>query len=261
MEKNNKGFMMVELLVVAVVVLLIFTVMIVNFVPTKGEYERRLEYNDIDILYTNYYMRVLMLRHFNTGTKKLPTLNNGYLQVVENRVCKDNYNYTNKAGVNMRCQDLVNMYGITDVVITRYKPTDYNGPLKEYINYLDIEAGNEVYRITTKTTEGYSSSKFYSKVCGEPSYGAWSKYTKEECTVSDICEKSYKDVNLFDNGTMEPTNLNSDQFYYKNGENYIIVTYPCTNNCNNEMYLYRTREKTIEEQQFEEQNFSVTPCD
>jgi len=259
-KNNNKGFMMAELLVVAVVVLIIFTVLFANFVPMKGEYEKRLEYNDIDILYTNYYMRVLMLRHFSNGTKTRPTLNDGYLKIVEDKTCKDNYNYTNSDGVNITCQELVDKFGITDVVITNYKPTSYNGPLKEYINYLDIENGSEVYRITTKTTEGYSSSKLYSKVCGEVTYGAWSKYGVNECTENDTCQKSYKKVNKYDNGTMEPTNLDNNQFYYKNGDNYIIITYPCTNNCNNEMYLYRTREKYVSEKQYEEQNFSITPC-
>ena len=270
-KNNNKGFMMVELLVVAVVVLVIFTVLFANFIPTKGEYEKRLEYNDIDILYANYYMRVLMLRHFSNGIKKPPTLNNGYLKIVENETCKDNYNYTNKNGVNITCQDLVDKFGITDVVITRYKPTGYNGPLKEYINYLDIENGSEVYRITTKTTEGYSSSKFYSKICGDPTYGPWSKYTLEECNGdNDVCEKSLKKVKVY-TSTSKPTNCDEDPLCKETTPGkYDQITFPCNEGCSCEgltdcktgveQYLYRTRKKTIEEQQFEEQNFSVTPC-
>lgn len=270
MEKNNKGFMMVELLVVAVVVLLIFTVMIVNFVPTKGEYERRLEYNDIDILYANYYMRVLMLRHFSNGTKTRPALNNGYLKIVEDKTCKNNYNYTNSDGVNITCQELVDMFEITDVVITKYNPnksTSYNGPLKEYINYLDIENvenGSEVYRITTKTTEGYSSSKLYSKVCGEEQiiYGPW------KASYSEGDESATKKVKIYKSSS-KPTNCDDNPLCYESSGTYIEITYPCDKGCScsglsdckiEDHTLYRTKYVYKMEEQFEAQNFSITPC-
>ena len=249
---NNKGFMMAELLVVAVVVLVIFTVLFTNFIPTKGEYEKRLEYNDIDTLYGNYYLKVLLLRHYSSPTKVKPTLNNGFLTIVENNTCVSNYSYN-----GITCQQIVDKYNISDAVITNYKPTSYNGPLKEYINYLDIEDSGELFRITTKTNKGYSSDKFYSKICGEAKYSNWSSYTIKECAGPDeVCEKSTKKVNIYNNGTAKPTNCDKNPLCYLSNGNYYIINYPCDNDCT-DMILYRTRQKFIAEN--EKDNFSISP--
>jgi len=271
MKKNNKGFMMVELLVVAVVVLLVFTVMIVNFVPTKGEYEKRLEYNDIDILYANYYMRVFMLKYLSGGEievtiKKKPQfeLNKKYLYVVKNGICKTDYEITKKDDIKIKCSDIVKMFGITDVVITNYKPQNYEGPLKEYINYLDIEDGSEVYRITTKTVEGYSSSKLYSKVCSEEQiiYGPW------KASYSEGDESATKKVKIYQSSS-KPINCDDNPLCYEASGTYFEITYPCDEGCScsglsdceiEDYTLYRTKYVYKMEEQFEEQNFSITPC-
>lgn len=257
-KNNNKGFMMAELLVVAVVVLVIFTILFTNFVPTKGEYEKRLEYNDIDTLYANYYLRVLLLRCYSsTGTKISPTLNSeNYLTVVKDKTCTSTF--SSFTFNNMTCQKIVDRFGISDSVITKYKPTSYKGPLSDYINYLDIESeSGELFRLTTKTNVGYASSKFYSKSCGIPTYSNWSGYTIEECTESDTCEKSTKKVNIYNNGTAKPTNCDENPLCYLSNGNYYIINYPCDNDCT-DMILYRTRTKYVSEN--EEDNFSITPC-
>ena len=45
MKKNNKGFVLVETLVVTVFVAAVFSVIYINFYPLVGEYERRDFYN------------------------------------------------------------------------------------------------------------------------------------------------------------------------------------------------------------------------
>ena len=52
MKKNNqRGFVLVEAIVVAVFVLSLFTFLFVNVVPLVGMYERRLNYDTIDGVY------------------------------------------------------------------------------------------------------------------------------------------------------------------------------------------------------------------
>lgn len=261
-KNNNKGFMMAELLVVAVVVLVIFTVLFTNFLPTKGEYEKRLEYNDIDTLYGNYYMRVLILRYFSSGTKTLPTLSNGYLKVVENNTCLSSF--ASFSYNNITCEQIVNKYGISDVVVTNYKPTNYNGPLKEYINYLDIEDFTEVYRVTTKTNKGYSSSKLYSKVCGEEqvTYGPW------QISCSGEYESEEKKVRTYRQNS-KPVDCDSNPLCEESSGSYILVTYPCGEDCSCDglsdcnigtQLLCRNKYVYKMEQELEEQNFSITPC-
>ena len=57
MKKNNKGFVLVETLVVTVFVVAIFSVIYINFYPLAGEYERREFYDDVDSKYGAYWMK------------------------------------------------------------------------------------------------------------------------------------------------------------------------------------------------------------
>ena len=77
-KSNNKGFMMAELLAVIVVVLVVFTVLYTNFLPTKGEYEKRIEYNDLDSMYSLYYLRFYILKSIRNNNSKVALNNNGY---------------------------------------------------------------------------------------------------------------------------------------------------------------------------------------
>ena len=57
MKKNNKGFVLVETLVVTVFVMAVFSVIYVNFYPLAGEYERREFYDDVDSKYETYWIK------------------------------------------------------------------------------------------------------------------------------------------------------------------------------------------------------------
>ena len=48
---NNKGFALVETLIVSAFVIGIFSVMYANFYPMMGEYEKRENYDDISSIY------------------------------------------------------------------------------------------------------------------------------------------------------------------------------------------------------------------
>lgn len=54
---NNKGFALVETLIVSVFVMGIFTMMFSNFFPMIGEYEKRERYDDIDSVYNTYLVK------------------------------------------------------------------------------------------------------------------------------------------------------------------------------------------------------------
>lgn len=194
-KSNNKGFMMAELLAVIVVVLVVFTVLYTNFLPTKGEYEKRIEYNDLDSMYSLYYLRFYILKSIRNNNSKVALNNNGY----EDLLVKDSYgnitcNTKYSSSINdISCNDLVKKLNIKSAIITKYKPNDYTGDLKDYLNFLDIkDSSNELYRITIKTNTGYASSKLFSKLCKEESYGAWKEWKRTGCTGNNentgLCE-------------------------------------------------------------------------
>lgn len=194
-KSNNKGFMMAELLAVIVVVLVVFTVLYTNFLPTKGEYEKRIEYNDLDSMYSLYYLRFYILKNIRNKNSKVALNNNGYEDLLVkdsdgNITCNTKYSSVID---NISCNDLVKRLNIKSAIITKYKPSDYTGDLKDYLNFLDIkDSSNELYRITIKTNTGYASSKLFSKLCSEESYGAWKEWKRTGCTGNNentgLCE-------------------------------------------------------------------------
>lgn len=79
MKKNNKGFVLVETLVVTVFVAAVFSVIYINFYPLVGEYERRDFYDDLDSKYGAYWMKVFAQRsNFNFSAVSSMITNNSY---------------------------------------------------------------------------------------------------------------------------------------------------------------------------------------
>lgn len=264
-KSNNKGFMMAELLAVVVVVLVVFTVLYTNFLPTKGEYEKRIEYNDLDSMYSLYYLRFYILKNIRNNHSTF-TLNNEYEDLLMqdskgNITCNTNYSSVID---NISCDDLVKKLNIKSAIITKYKPSDdYNGDLKDYLNFLDIkdsskDSSNELYRITIKTNTGYASSKLFSKLCTEESYGAWKEWKITECTGNNentgLCES--RTIKVIIDKTPENSfsaldkcnqNKQTNQFciyMYEGG----VAMYKRATLCNSGIYcapikLYHEREK------------------
>ena len=57
---NNKGFALVETLIVSAFIVSIFTIMYTNFYPIMGEYEKRENYDDISLLYSSNLFKKLI---------------------------------------------------------------------------------------------------------------------------------------------------------------------------------------------------------
>ena len=81
MKKNNKGFVLVETLVVTVFVAAVFSVIYINFYPLIGEYKRREFYDDVDSKYGAYWIKVFTqsVSYDMTGFET-DIANNGYSQ-------------------------------------------------------------------------------------------------------------------------------------------------------------------------------------
>lgn len=79
MKKNNKGFVLVETLVVTVFVAAVFSVIYINFYPLAGEYERREFYDDIDSKYGAYWLKVFIQRP-SYGLDTSTIQNKGYVK-------------------------------------------------------------------------------------------------------------------------------------------------------------------------------------
>lgn len=182
-----KGFAMAELLAVSIVVLLIFSVLFANYLPLVVEYENRLSYNDVTAQYAAHYVRKMYKDALEDQTK-----GPGLKSILETGIGSTNKFLTvyKKGSVTSmcghvltkdqsKCNNIINEYGIEEVIVTNYKLTDViytksNGKLTNYINYLpeyknsiytgaNMDESKQLYRIILKTTDfGYATTPILS---------------------------------------------------------------------------------------------------
>ncbi len=70
-KKKNKGFILIELLIVAVFTASLFTFLYVNILPIIGDYEQKEKYDTIDTKYVLYDLRKEFLTYDSNGTNGL----------------------------------------------------------------------------------------------------------------------------------------------------------------------------------------------
>lgn len=117
---GNKGFALVETLVVAMFVMTIFSLVYTNFFPMIGEYEKREKYDDIDSVYNTFLIK-RMLEDPSTKTGNYNTIRNeanaGYGDL--NRC---NFLFSDPLKVEY-CTRLYDKLKIDKVYLTRYNLT------------------------------------------------------------------------------------------------------------------------------------------
>jgi len=103
---NNKGFLMVETLIVSVFVLTIFVLVYQNSVPMVGLYKNRERYDDVDSVYNANLFRNLIIRDGVLYQELLTRVDNeGYIDITDCGVFSNELLRT--------CNTLKNMVGIT----------------------------------------------------------------------------------------------------------------------------------------------------
>lgn len=156
---NNKGFVIVETIVVAVFVIGICTFLFANFMPLIGDYERISDYDDLTSKYKTHEIRKMLLREIYSDSSKKNIFtdhvsnNKGYHSytnyettvegeiTIKNQLCDrlNNPNYCNKL--------LSNLYtNVQEVIVTPFKLTSVKQSIKsdenvtrelqEYIEHL-----------------------------------------------------------------------------------------------------------------------------
>lgn len=139
MKKNNKGFMLVEIVVVTVVVSTIMTSLYVVFNRVYNAYERKSTYSNVDAIYALTLLRDNMIEKTTTNSflyddlvKNVET--NNYLEIT----CDINDSFKNF------CDEVFEKYNINKVYIVKntesslemLKNQNINQTFKDYIDYL-----------------------------------------------------------------------------------------------------------------------------
>ena len=137
LKLNDKGFVLVETLIVSVFVMGLFTLMYTNFYPLMGEYEKREHYDDMESLYDTYMIK-----------KSLE--NDGIISLLgEDFVVLDRSSYRYETSKNYY-EKLKEKNNLIVAIITNYNITN----LKENIN-------NNIDSINTLKLEEKEAFKEY----------------------------------------------------------------------------------------------------
>lgn len=150
MKKNSaniKGFAMTELLAVSIVILLIFTVLVSNYLPILAEYENRTSFTNVTSDYAAFYIRKLYKSVLENATSynnlevSLKSPNPAYRQIYKEGTGLSNTLLSSSD--NARLSQIIKTYEIEEIILTSYKLTEAkksykksSGVLYDYIKYL-----------------------------------------------------------------------------------------------------------------------------
>ena len=162
---NNKGFVLVETLIVAVAVAAIFSLVFKHFYPLMGEYERREDYDDIDSKYGTYWVKRLIQSDFyNFETNRNEITTNGYslfsCDYISDPVKKNMCNQL-LVDLEVSCDDITSSNKIEKCDGTRLPhiyitPYQLRNAPESLVNHTSVPDGNVKDVIIDDNTQAFS---------------------------------------------------------------------------------------------------------
>lgn len=130
-KRNQKGFVLIEAIVVAVFVLSLFTFLFSNLVPLVGEYEAAENYDTINSIYNTNLIRTMIMSDSNVNS--ILQLNNpsyatnSYIKYEGDDICT----YMSTTGQQNYCTKLLSstFLNVNSIYVTWYR----TGSIKNYI--------------------------------------------------------------------------------------------------------------------------------
>lgn len=155
---NNKGFMLVEILVVSVFVSSVLIVLFVQFKKINNSYNVSFGYNTVDGLYLLNSVKNRIITNVNDNS-----FNNFAAQISDTKKYIDIYSLM-CASEGYDCE-LVKQSNINKLFFVRkdakndmLDDSDFSIDLKEYINYVNFKVENSEYFIIAEFTNGTYAS-------------------------------------------------------------------------------------------------------
>lgn len=152
---NNKGFILVETLVVTVFVMSIFSILYNNFYPLMSEFERREVYDNMDSKYGAYWVKRLIQEqsYDATNMKAAVSSSSKYYKFT----CSDITN----AQQQKLCVNLLDRMNVENAYITTYSLVDFKAAVEadpsgfssNFIDYLIYLP--EYSKVQSQNSAGY----------------------------------------------------------------------------------------------------------
>lgn len=171
MNKNNKGFMLVEVIVTSVVIATAMISLYSTFNMLYTSYNRNISYYNIDAIYaTKTTIDYLLNNDFNKfinktfgGTQEISGTQ--YKTLIDNNTCFEN---------SGTCNKIKDIYKVNQMIISEYNMSvlqnitskeDINQTFKEYIDFLikyyDLAVSNNRYKYIVLTEIKDDNGDYY----------------------------------------------------------------------------------------------------
>ena len=202
---TNKGFILVETLIVGVFIMGIFSLLYTNFFPLIGEYERYRDYDTVESTYIAHWARMIALKGLSDSSYSTAS-NQGYLDISDCNL------YTESSG-QADCAAFKTMNNISKIYLTPYSTVNFKNYIKdnssfsrsfrEYISYLPTYSRNTsktpatgYYRVIVEyisnDTYNYSSIEVYKNA---------TNYDDDSNLADIILPNPGPDGDIYDDGT------------------------------------------------------------
>lgn len=186
---NNKGFVLVETLVVSVFVVTVFTFLYINVLPLIGSYEEEVNYDSIDTKYIGNLARNNLKHYLSNDTavgKAIVIMKNNlytdtlYIEINCDSKINDIPIFGNQGEDNYaQCKEFMSLANVEHIYITKYNLSDIKTAIvnntntsvnnlssqtKEYIKFLPTYENipsNAEYRLIIALRDSYNNKELY----------------------------------------------------------------------------------------------------
>lgn len=154
MIKSNRGFALMETLVVGVFVVTVFMLIFTSFYPLVAKYEKAEYYDDVESKYVAHYLRTFVVA--GASNISLSDCNSTCQKIT---VTKSGDTFTPSGTfLSNEAKDYVNITGIDQIYLTEYNVTSFKNyvnanqgsfpkGLVEYVNTLPVETDTTKKRL------------------------------------------------------------------------------------------------------------------
>ena len=161
--KNNKGFMLVEVIIVTVVVVMIMTTLYLAFNRVYNVFELKSKYTDIDAIYAIKTVCDQLIDDLSLNEKMKNAEEDGYVEII-----------INPDDINNNYTIMFNQYKINRLFLIKKEgissesewPSGINQTFKDYFSYLNNSVINDDtsdYLFVVETYEDISDKNILNK--------------------------------------------------------------------------------------------------
>ena len=164
MKKNNKGFMLAEVVITSTVVMTAMISLYFTFNKIYARYNTLTTYKNVDGMYAieNIIDNMISDENTNTNINKIISSSNN-VKIIDNSQCKISPDY---CAINQQAYNIQNMYIIKkdNTIINNLKNTVTNNTFKDYLTYIskyynfESNLNNHLVIIEYKDGEEYNYS-------------------------------------------------------------------------------------------------------